>query len=962
MSTEFPHDPRDEMEARLTALILGELPADQAAELRERIDQDPSLSELFQRLKQTADLLRETAVAGATANEPAAMPRLRQTRRDALLASFKTVRAPVMPRLRWSQWLVPAAAAMLVGLLFLAAVVPSLSRAKSRAQHVTPMPGALSAALASRQERLSEMPSVEFAANRKAQQSPTEVVGGLDAEARRRFMTRYGLKSPLGERSPALAGGSGGGGLGGGPPAGQSFNSASPVPGQADGNAPAPIDAGTGLPALADESVVAKDIPPVVALAAESAASVNFAVPVTQSPKPDLLYKGVSGLPRPTTQTVSPPTAGAAFYDDSGRALAFVPNSPQPPVQSAVETPIREDAVTVREPALAPPATPDVPLKADVDSLGIEELDRKAAVENKQQLHAQFGDFDVEDFNAAIASKERFAKESTLSGTVTAGRGYHYSAIGKPPALAPTITSTNGAVGPERRKLTESAAKAEAGTPLLSQGLASTGGESATVVSRDEMKQGLIGTATRELKQVEEKDKVAERPATPPPIPQPEMLTRENRFSTFSLNVSDVSYKLSASSLEKGQLPDPATIRSEEFLNAFDYHDPEPGPGAAIAFNWEIARSPYAHNRDLVRFSIKTAAQGRQNGRPLNVVVLLDNSGSMERADRVRIIQSALKTLGTQLQPQDRLSIVLFSRTARLWVDGVAGNEAAGWLEQAGTLVPQGGTNLEEAMNLAYQTALRHYLATGINRVILLTDGAANLGNVEPSALKEKVERFRKQGVALDCFGIGWEGYNDELMESLARNGDGRYGFINTPEEAGTEFVAQLAGALRVAASDVKVQVEFNPDRVNAYRQIGYAKHQLTKEQFRDNTVDAAEIGAAESGNALYAIEVNPAGLGPVATLRVRYKVPGTSEYKELEWLVPYNGASPALSASSPAMRLAVTASAFSEWLANNPYAGEVTPDGLLTNLQGVPQAFSVDSRPTQLEWMIRQAKSLTGK
>src|SRR5205807_5489181 len=142
---------------------------------------------------------------------------------------------------------------------------------------------------------------------------------------------------------------------------------------------------------------------------------------------------------------------------------------------------------------------------------------------------------------------------------------------------------------------------------------------------------------------------------------------------------------------------------------------------------------------------------------------------------------------------------------------------------------------------------------------------------------------------------IGWDGYNDDLLEVLSRHGDGRYGFLNTPEEAARGFAAQLAGAMQVAASDVKVQVEFNPKRVTAYRQIGYAKHQLTKEQFRDNTVDAAEIGAAEAGNALYVIETNPDGEGPLAIVRVRYKVPGTAEYHEHEWEVPYNGNAAAL-------------------------------------------------------------------
>ena len=207
-----------------------------------------------------------------------------------------------------------------------------------------------------------------------------------------------------------------------------------------------------------------------------------------------------------------------------------------------------------------------------------------------------------------------------------------------------------------------------------------------------------------------------------------------------------------------------------------------------------------------------------------------------------------------------------------------------------------------------------------------------------------------------------WEGLNDDLLETLSRNGDGRYGFVNTPEAAASEFAGQLAGALHVAAADVKVQVEWNPKRVTAYRQIGYAKHQLTKEQFRDNTVDAAELGAAEAGNALYAVQVNAAGDGPLATVHVRFKVPGTNDYREHAWTAPYDGASKALETSDYALRLAGTASAFSEWLAASPYASEVTSDRLLSILSGVPEHFAPDPRPKKLEWMVRQAKSLTGK
>jgi Mg-chelatase subunit ChlD len=474
--------------------------------------------------------------------------------------------------------------------------------------------------------------------------------------------------------------------------------------------------------------------------------------------------------------------------------------------------------------------------------------------------------------------------------------------------------------------------------------------------------QGVQKVTDVTLKFGSQTDAALARPAVPPPVPQPEVLTSTNIFSTFSLNVSDASFKLAAASLQNGVMPEAASIRSEEFINAFDYRDPEPVAGAPIGFAWERAGYPFAHHRDLLRFSVKTAAQGRPDGRPLNLVLLLDKSGSMERADRVEIIQQALRVLASQLHAQDTLSVVVFARTARLWVDGVPGSQAGDVANGLSRLTPEGGTNLEEAMRLAYETALRHYQAKGDNRVVLLTDGAANLGEVNPEKLQQKVEANRQQGIALDCFGVGWDGYNDNLMDTLSRAGHGRYGFINSPEEAATEFAGKLAGALRVAASDVKVQVEFNPNRVTAYRQIGYARHQLTKEQFRDNSVAAAQIGAAESGNALYTVEVNAAGDGPLCTVRVRFRLPGTTDYQEHAWDVPYTGTTVTLDQASPAMRLAATASAFSEWLAASPYAGEVTPDLLLAELRGVPEVYGADTLPKKLEWMIHQAKSIAGK
>ena len=397
-------------------------------------------------------------------------------------------------------------------------------------------------------------------------------------------------------------------------------------------------------------------------------------------------------------------------------------------------------------------------------------------------------------------------------------------------------------------------------------------------------------------------------------------------------------------------------------LAEYVYRDPEAAPGVPLAFAWDRAQYPFAQQRDVLRLAVRTGATGREATRPLNLVLLLDNSGSMERADRVAILREALRTLAGQLQPADRISVVTFARTARLWIDALPGAQAGSLTERLGELNPEGGTNLEDALKLAYATAGRHFLASGGNRVVLLTDGAANLGEVNPASLQRQVESGRQRGVALDCFGIGWEGLNDDLLEALTRHGDGRYGFVNTPEEAGQNFATQLAGALQVAASDVKVQVEFNPQRVLGWRQVGYARHQLTAAQFRDNTVDAAELAAAESGNALYILELRPAGSGPVATVRARYKEPNTANYREHAWLVPYTGPSLPLDQAPPALRLATTAAAFAEWLAASPYAGDVTPDRLLKLLTDVPAAFDLDPRPRTLEAMLRQAQALSGR
>lgn len=446
-----------------------------------------------------------------------------------------------------------------------------------------------------------------------------------------------------------------------------------------------------------------------------------------------------------------------------------------------------------------------------------------------------------------------------------------------------------------------------------------------------------------------------------PPQNEPETVTLENPVSTFSLNVSDVSWKLSQSQLANNQMPDPGSIRPEEFLNAFDYKDSLPPPGEAIGVQWERSEYPFLPSREALRVAVNTGVSGRVPGMDLNLVLLLDNSGSMERPDRVATVQNALASLANELEANDRISLLLFARSPRLVLDGVKG----GFKEQiASTLnqfVPEGGTNLEAALTSAYEIAERHYIPGGNNRVILLTDGAANLGNVNPDSLSQNVIDQRKKGIALDAFGVGWDGYDDLLLERLTRNGDGRYRFLNSAETAGEDFADLLAGSLEIAAKDLKVQVVFNSDRVDSYRLIGYRKHRLTEEQFRDDTVDAAELGGEESGQALYILKVNNTGTGPLGVVRVRYKEPAYLNVNEKEWVLPYEPGTPVLTEASPAMKLAVSSAAFAEWLGQSPYAGEVSPSKLLGIIQDVPRAFPLDYGPVELQEAIRQAGQING-
>jgi len=911
MIPELPPSPRAELEAKVTALLLGELTDDEAANVSALIAQDPELARLRNRLALTLDFVRETSAtpAGATPAQPAPL-KISPERREKLLASFKTIRPKEFENARrqTSSLIGLVATVALIGILA-SLLLPRLSNGKisakkrlelsQQAQEVATAPAALSQPV-SRENKIvlpqDEIPSSPAPAPIGPAVDTLGIQEANEVQNRKESITRGQMPSTgtlfanntvQHQSQNQNAAETSGSGL-------DNKLSNSERRNLGYGNSD-PDRSGRGGRALADK------LPENSA----SLASREAYAPESVGPQAATLYDNGVAQNSVSAPAVTPPAMG----DTHSINRTVHANFTRPGIVSSL-------------PAATHGATA---MMADRDNAGV-------------------------DWGSSLVPKSRSLTPISGKATPTAADGatINLTKAGVVPE-APGVESLHNT--PSDRSIASApVAVASPAMPPATVALNSAGSVAFAFPSE---KTG----AGKDLT-----DAPLPQSALPSQVPQGEVLTSSNAFTTFSLNLSDVAFRLAQASLQNGVMPEAASMRTEEFINAFDYRDPEPAPGAPVGFAWERAGDPFAHHRDFLRFSIKAAAQGRQAGRPLNLVLLLDKSGSMERADRVEIIAQALHVLASQLQPDDTLSVVVFARRAHLFVDGVSGKEAEQIAKKLRDLTPEGGTNLEEAMKLAYATAMRHYLAKGENCVVLMTDGAANLGNVDPNVLKKSVEENNKQGIALDCFGVGWDGYNDNLLETLSRAGHGRYGFINTPEEAATEFAGKLAGALRVAAADVKVQVEFNPRRVISYRQIGYAKDQLQKEDFRNNDVKAAQISAAESGTALYTVEINAAGEGDIGTVHVRFRVPGTQNYEEHEWTVPYTGASASLDKASSTMRLAATAAAFCEWLAHSPYAVEVTPVKLIGYLNGVPQSYGADERPAQLLTMILQARSVSGK
>lgn len=441
-----------------------------------------------------------------------------------------------------------------------------------------------------------------------------------------------------------------------------------------------------------------------------------------------------------------------------------------------------------------------------------------------------------------------------------------------------------------------------------------------------------------------------------------ENTAERDAFSTFSLHVSDVSFKLAQTALARGEWPEKNKIRIEEFVNAFDYGDPMPGKSERVACLVEQSTHPFLQQRNLLRVSMRTAAAGRASNTPLRLTFLLDNSGSMERADRRETVRRAFSLLVQQLKPFDQVTLISFARQPRLLADRVSGKEASQLVKQIDELPSEGGTNLESALQLAFEKAKEQFTDDAQNRIVLLTDGAVNLGDANPESLTTHIAKMRDAGIAFDAAGISAKGLNDEVLETLTRQGDGRYYLLDSVEDAEDGFVRQIAGALRPSAKNVKVQVEFNPDRVGHYKLLGFEKHRLKKEDFRNDQVDAAEMAAAEAGVAMYQFEPNPQGQGDVGSVSVRFRDLSTGQMVENRWPIPYQSHAPNVDEAVASMKVATSAAMLAAKLRGGPL-GEVVDLKVLSNLiAGLSEQERSVKRVQQLQTMLQQARQVSGR
>ena len=359
--------------------------------------------------------------------------------------------------------------------------------------------------------------------------------------------------------------------------------------------------------------------------------------------------------------------------------------------------------------------------------------------------------------------------------------------------------------------------------------------------------------------------------------------TLDDHLSTFAMDVDTASYAIARRHLSEGRLPPAQSVRVEEFINYFKQHYPAPAVGA-FEISLEGAPSPFGEaGLQLLRIGIQGKVIGPEERKDASLVLVIDVSGSMSEGNRLELVKDSVRILLDELGPGDEIGIVTYSGRAQILLEptGVENKDAI--LGALRGLTPQRTTNVEEGLQFGYHMARQMNRPGRITRVILLSDGVANVGNVEAESILDKVRSYLDEGITISTVGVGMFEYNDVLLERLANDGNGNYAYIDTLAEARRIFVDKIAGTLQVIARDAKVQVDFNPEVVRRYRLLGYEKRPVADQDFRNNSVDAGEVGAGHSVTALYEVLLHEGATGDLATIYVRYEDPDSGEVSEVE-------------------------------------------------------------------------------
>lgn len=396
--------------------------------------------------------------------------------------------------------------------------------------------------------------------------------------------------------------------------------------------------------------------------------------------------------------------------------------------------------------------------------------------------------------------------------------------------------------------------------------------------------------------------------------------TDDDNLSTFAVDVDTGSYTLMRQWVTEGLVPPPESVRPEEYVNFFDSGFEAP-TRETFAVYADAGPTPFTERaEDLVmRIAVEGAEVDDRERPPASLTFVVDVSGSMERDGRLGLVQDAVATLVRRLDHADTVSVVAYDDRAWVVLGPTSGDDHRTILEAVDGLRPGGSTNAEAGVLLGYETAREAYDGEAVNRVVLLSDGVANVGEEGPEGIIRQIARDVDRGISLVSVGVGLGNYNDVLMEQLADGADGVYRYVDTLEEARRVFEGELTGSLVTVARDVKIQVEFDPDHVSWYRLIGFENRDVADRDFRDDRADGGEIGAGHSVTALYQMELAEGvrRSDRLADVSVRWADPDRGDVEEVTGVITGEVVSERWVDAPDRFRLAATVAAFAEELRN---------------------------------------------